>query len=161
MSQTLPSPARSAARAQAATWRGAAAPGNAAPRNATRGLSVKLEPIALAQHAEQRVEVVAGGRHLGEPRARGAGVLEAARGEDQHDRLLWVHGLPRDELHHRGERRGRGGLDEHALLARERALRLEDALVGDLHAEPARLPERGEALPGAVARRDRAGDGAL
>src|SRR3990172_84435 len=47
MSQTLPSPARSAALAQAATWRGAAA-----PRNATPGLSVKLEPITLAQHAQ-------------------------------------------------------------------------------------------------------------
>src|SRR3990172_11693630 len=99
MSQTLPSPARSAARAQAATWRGAAA-----PRNATPGLSVKLEPIALAQHAEQRVEVVAGGRHLGEPRARGAGVLEAARGEDQHDRLLWLPRLPPHHLPHPRDR---------------------------------------------------------
>src|SRR3990167_9392287 len=85
MSQTLPSPARSAARAQPATWRGTSAPRNATPR-----LSVKLEPIALAQRSLGPDDLVAhrdaadlqSHRSLlrRSARASGRGVSEMVRG---------------------------------------------------------------------------------
>src|SRR5437867_1489895 len=132
MIQTLPSPERSAARAQALAWAGTSRPTNATPR-----LSVQREPIALPKDGEEPGEIVRRGRHRRQPGAAGARVLEPRRRDDHDDRLVGVEHLLRGELHHRGERGNRGRLAEDSFLARQCPLRLEDALVGEPYAPTA------------------------
>src|SRR5438128_9396043 len=103
MIHTLPSPARSAARAQALAWAGTSPPTNAIPR-----LSVQRESIALAKDGEEPGEIVRRGWHGRQPEAAGARVLEPRRRDDHDDRLFRVEPRLRGEFRHRGKYGSRG-----------------------------------------------------
>src|SRR5438046_1365503 len=121
------------------------------PLSATPRLSVQRQSIGLAEDGEEATEVAVGGRHRRQPRAAGARISQAAGGQDDDDRLLGVERATRGELYDGGQRcRGRG-LDVEAFLARESALSLQHALVGQSHTGAARLAQRGESLPRPVA----------
>src|SRR2546429_5037362 len=93
MIQRLPTPARSAARA-----RSVVRPGRLWPLSATPRLSVQRQSIGLAEDGEETIEVAVGGRHRRQPRAAGPGVLEAAGGEPDDDRLLRAERPARGDL---------------------------------------------------------------
>src|SRR6266550_7706088 len=154
MTQTLPRPLCSAARAHSV-----ARPGTPWPISARPRLSVQPQSIRLVEHGEETIKVAVGHRHGWQPRARRARVLEAAGRQDDDDRLLSIERAACDELHDRRQRRRRRGFDVQALFAGERALGFEHALVGHSHPGAARLPQRGEPLPRPVARGDRERDG--
>src|SRR5262245_27472593 len=132
MIQTLPRPARSAARAHSVQRAGAWAPIKATPR-----LSAQLEPIAFLEHREDTVPMIGRWRDLGHPCPTRARILEAARRQDDHDQLFRIDGAARVKLQDGRQRRRRRRLDEDALLTRQRALCFEHALVGDPYASAA------------------------
>src|ERR671923_2516141 len=147
MIHTLPSPARSAARAHSPTRLAMPWPMSATPR-----LSVQRQSIRLAKNGQEAIEVAVGGRHRRQPGAARAGILQAARREDYDDRLFGVEATARGELHDRRHRGRRRRLDVEAFFTRQRALCLEDAFVGEAHAAATGLAQCGEALPRAIAR---------